>query len=66
MRTKNGEDHQAYCRARNKVKSMIKKLKTEREDSICTDAKNNLRMFLCYVNFKNQSQGKHSQTLHRS
>ena len=52
METKEGEKYREYCRARNKVKSLVRKTKLEFEKNISRNAKENPKQFWKYANSK--------------
>ena len=56
MVTREGKAHQDYCRARNKVKNLLRKARKEHEKNICKDIKTNPKRFWQYINSKSKTR----------
>ena len=52
METKDGEKYQDYCKARNKVKSLVRKQRIEYQKQVSQSAKDNPKKFWDYAKSK--------------
>ena len=56
LETRDGQKYQDYCKARNKVKKMVRRAKCEYEQSIARESKENPKKFWSYVNSKTKTR----------
>ena len=52
MNTRDGSDYREYCKSRNKVKNLIKKIRKEKERDIANSIKTNPKTFWQYIKSK--------------